>query len=297
MATNFNVSPYFDDFSEDKNFHKVLFRPAFAVQARELTQLQSILQNQVKRFGDHMFKDGAQVIPGELSYTNRYHFAKLSALSTSTAAALIGTVFTGGTNGVVAEVLNATEASTTQAATIYLKYTKTAATGTINRFVAGESLTGDSGETATVGTDNVTLPIDSTAIGTGSAINVEAGIYYIDGFFVKNSAETVILEPYFTNPSFKVGWTVTESFVTPEDDSSLTDNATGSTNINAPGAHRYKIALTLTKKDLDATDDDNFVELMRIDNGNILSKIIKTDYNLLADTLARRTLMNQETML
>lgn len=85
-----------------------------AVQARELTQLQSILQNQVKRFGDHMFKDGAQVIPGELSYTNRYHFAKLSALSTSTAAALIGTVFTGGTNSVEAEVLNATEASTTQ---------------------------------------------------------------------------------------------------------------------------------------------------------------------------------------
>ena len=205
MATNFNVSPYFDDFSEDKNFHKVLFRPAFAVQARELTQLQSILQNQVKRFGDHMFKDGAQVIPGELSYTNRYHFAKLSALSTSTAAALIGTVFTGDTNGVQAEVLNATEASTTQAATIYLKYTKTAATGTINRFVAGETLTGDSGETATVGTDNVTLPIDSAAIGVGSAINVEAGIYYIDGFFVKNTAQTLILEPYFTNPSFRVG--------------------------------------------------------------------------------------------
>ena len=87
MATNFNVSPYHDDFDESKNFHKVLFRPAFAIQARELTQLQSILQNQVKRFGDHMFKDGAQVIPGELSYTNRYHFAKLSALSTSTAAA------------------------------------------------------------------------------------------------------------------------------------------------------------------------------------------------------------------
>ena len=289
MATNFNVSPYFDDFSEDKNFHKVLFRPAFAVQARELTQLQSILQNQVKRFGDHMFKDGAQVIPGELSYTNRYHFAKLSALSTSTAAALIGTVFTGGTNNVQAEVLNATEASTTQAATIYLKYTKTATTGTINRFVAGESLTGDSGETATVGTDNVTLPIDSTAIGTGSAINVEAGIYYIDGFFVKNSAQTLILEPYFVNPSFRVGWTVTETFVTPEADTTLTDNATGSTNINAPGAHRHKIVLTLTKKELDATDDDNFVELMKIDNGNVLEKVIKTDYNLLADTLARRT--------
>ena len=67
MATDFNVSPYYDDFNEDKNFHKVLFRPAYAVQARELTQLQTILQNQVQRFGQHIFKEGSQVIPGEVT--------------------------------------------------------------------------------------------------------------------------------------------------------------------------------------------------------------------------------------
>ena len=42
--TDFNVSPYFDDFSEAKKFHRVMYRPAFAVQARELTTQQSILQ-------------------------------------------------------------------------------------------------------------------------------------------------------------------------------------------------------------------------------------------------------------
>src|SRR5210317_1964753 len=293
MATNFNVNPYYDDFSEDKNFHRVLFRPGFAVQARELTQLQSILQNQIKQFGDHVFKDGAQVIPGEISFSNTYHFAKLSTISTSTAADLVGTVFTGDTNGVVSEVINATEASDTQAATIYIRYTKTAstgvATGVANRFIAGETLTGDSGETATVGTDNVTLPIDSKAIGRGSAVRVEAGIYYINGFFVKNSAQTLILEPYFVNPSFKVGFTITESFITPSDDASLNDNAQGSSNENAPGAHRFKITLTLAKKELTDTDDDDFVELLRVENGNVLTKVIKTDYSLLADTLARRT--------
>ena len=41
--TDFNVSPYFDDFSEAKKFHRVMYRPAFAVQARELTTQQSIL--------------------------------------------------------------------------------------------------------------------------------------------------------------------------------------------------------------------------------------------------------------
>ena len=46
--TDFNVSPYYDDFSESKKFHRVMYRPAFAVQARELTTQQSILQNQIE---------------------------------------------------------------------------------------------------------------------------------------------------------------------------------------------------------------------------------------------------------
>jgi hypothetical protein len=106
-----------------------------------------------------------KLFPVNYLYINTYHFAKLSTISTSTAADLVGTVFTGDTNGVVGEVINATAASDTQAATIYIRYTKTASTGVINRFVAGETLTGDGGETATVGTDNVTLPIDSKATG------------------------------------------------------------------------------------------------------------------------------------
>ena len=82
MATNFNVSPYFDDFSEAKNFHRILFRPAFAVQARELTQLQTILQNQIERFGEHMFKDGSMVIPGEIALNTKYEYVKLASHST-----------------------------------------------------------------------------------------------------------------------------------------------------------------------------------------------------------------------
>ena len=57
IKTDLNVTPYFDDFDEDKKFHRVLFRPSVPVQARELTQLQTILQNQVERFGDHVFKE------------------------------------------------------------------------------------------------------------------------------------------------------------------------------------------------------------------------------------------------
>ena len=43
--------PYFDDFDEAKRFLKVLFRPGRPLQSRELAQVQSILQNQIERFG------------------------------------------------------------------------------------------------------------------------------------------------------------------------------------------------------------------------------------------------------
>ena len=64
---NLNVAPYFDDFNENNNFVRTLFRPGFAIQARELSQLQSVLQNQIERHGNHIFKDGAMVIPGQIS--------------------------------------------------------------------------------------------------------------------------------------------------------------------------------------------------------------------------------------
>ena len=75
--TNLNVSPYFDDFNESRNYSKVLFKPGFPVQARELTTLQSILQNQVERFGQHFFKEGSIVIPGSTFYDPDYSSVKI----------------------------------------------------------------------------------------------------------------------------------------------------------------------------------------------------------------------------
>ena len=64
QITDLNVAPYYDDFDEDDLFSRVLFRP-IAIQARELTTLQSILQSQIERHGKHMFKEGTMVIPGK----------------------------------------------------------------------------------------------------------------------------------------------------------------------------------------------------------------------------------------
>ena len=81
QQTNLNGAPYYDDFAQDKNFYKVLFRPGYSIQARELTQLQSILQNQIESFGKYAFKQGELVIPGEVGLNTKLNFVKLSSVS------------------------------------------------------------------------------------------------------------------------------------------------------------------------------------------------------------------------
>ena len=104
--TDFNLTPYYDDFTESKKFHRVLFRPSFAVQARELTQSQTILQNQVERLSDHIFEKGALVIPGEIGYDLNYYAVKLTSIdSTNTLAQFTNdTVVTGSVSGITATI-------------------------------------------------------------------------------------------------------------------------------------------------------------------------------------------------
>ena len=64
LTTNAFRTTYKDDFSDSAGFHRILFNAGRALQAREVTQLQTILQNQIQRFGDNIFKEGAVVKPG-----------------------------------------------------------------------------------------------------------------------------------------------------------------------------------------------------------------------------------------
>ena len=82
LNTNFNVSPYYDDYNEDKKFSKVLFKPAVALQARELTQLQTILQAQVERFGNNVYKEGTIIEGCQISLDSDYDFVKIADLQT-----------------------------------------------------------------------------------------------------------------------------------------------------------------------------------------------------------------------
>jgi len=277
--TDFNLSPYYDDYTESKKFHRILFRPAFAVQARELTQSQTILQNQIERMGDHFFKQGAMVIPGQVSIDTNYYAVKLTSKSASSINTYNGTTVTG-SSGVIAKVVGVAATDGTDPDTLFVKYNKTGTNNTDLVFQDGETITSDA-------TGTPTAVVNTTA--TGSAAGVQSGVYYINGFFVQVDSSTLVLDKYTNTPSYRIGFTSTESLITSNDDASLNDNAAGSSNVNAPGAHRLKITLTLAKKTLSSTEDENFYEIARVENGEIKTLVRNTEYAVLEDTLARRT--------
>ena len=125
---DFNVDPYYDDFegatgAKSKKFQRVLFRPGFPVQARELTQLQSILQNQIERFGRHMFEEGSQVIPGDIAFDSEYYFIKVQSTFNaqnveSYRADFVNKVITGSETGVKARVIGTLAATSTTPLTV-----------------------------------------------------------------------------------------------------------------------------------------------------------------------------------
>ena len=278
-STDFNLSPYYDDFSEANNFHRILFRPAFSVQARELTQSQTILQNQIERFGDHMFKQGAMVIPGQVSIDTNYTSIKLTSKTASSINAYNNAVLTGASSGVKAKVIGVSATDGTDPDTLFIKYDQNGTDNTSSVFTAGETLNSS--------LDSNSVVVASTHIGSAAAI--KTGIYYINGYFVRIEDSTLILDKYTNTPSYRVGLKVTESFITENEEPSLVDQAQGVSNTNAPGAHRFKISLALDKKTLASTDDTNFFEIARVDNGDIKSFVRDTEYAVLEDTFARRT--------
>ena len=129
QKTDINVAPYYDDFDSSSNYLRTLFRPGFAIQARELTHLQSSLQNQISKFGEHMFKEGAMIIPGQISLIGNYFSLKLASTFDSETVdpsqyynATTPVIITGASSGVTAQVLGYDVATTTDQPTIYLKY-------------------------------------------------------------------------------------------------------------------------------------------------------------------------------
>ena len=301
--TNLNVSPYFDDFNEDKNYNKVLFKPGYPIQSRELTTLQSILQGQIEKFGQHFFKEGSVVIPGGIFYDNSYFavridptFLDIPVSSYTKYLADNKIEIEGETSGVRATVVNrlTTVESEEGFDTLYVKYSGSGTDGVSKTFQDGENLITLSDinfSSTTIAANNLFARcIVSESTKTGSSASLSEGVFFVRGYFVKAPTSTVILDQYSDTPSYKVGLLIKEEIVTASSEySDLYDNAQGFSNESAPGADRFKLSASLTRKSLDDNNDANFVELLRVDNGVVEKIVNKTDYNIFKDELARRT--------
>ena len=301
QKTDLNISPYYDDFDGDKNFYKVLFKPGFPVQARELTTLQSILQNQVESFGGNIFKEGSMVLPGSVTFDNQFSAVKLNSINLGIDISVyiknfIGKKITGQLSGVTAsiqEVALTSDSDLVTDVTIYVKYGESGEDSEADTFQDGEQLFAS--ENVTYGNTTINSGtafaslISQDATSTGSAAFIDNGVYFIRGTFVEVSKQTLILDYYTNTPSYRVGLKISETIVNAKDDSSLYDNASGFTNFAAPGADRLKIALTLTKKEISNNTDTDFVEILRVDEGKIKKIENKPVYNLIRDFIAERT--------
>ncbi len=302
MTKTYNNAPYFDDYFEEqpdgtlvaKPFYKVLFKPGFAIQARELNQLQSILGHQISAIGNHLFKKNTVIIPGGVSLNKTADILCLRDGVIETAADLVGLVITNASSpseedfstiedAITAIVIAAKEKTDSDPAALYIQYRSSQTADNRSTFNAGETIKTLDGGTTFYAHDTLGSTVGKTA-------TVSRGVFYTKETFVDVRDQTIIVEikPRTTNGT--IGLSVIESEVTAADDETLYDNAQGSPNEYAPGADRYKIDLVLGRFDVNSTiDDDNFIRLIDIENDVITYLNDTTQYAYLMDTLAHRT--------
>ena len=194
--TDLNISPYYDDYSEDKNFQKVLYRAGRPLQARELTQTQSILQNQVERLGDHFFEEGSIVTGAQSDADFDVYYVKVKSTNpNSSGDASVeayrelyhGKHIVGQTTGVVAKVVTSTAETSTDKLTLFVRFERQGTdSSNSSAFSAGETLvlcsfnaSGTVSEDTTSNNDFTVEDASENPIGRSSYANISEGVVYI----------------------------------------------------------------------------------------------------------------------
>ncbi len=277
-------SPYYDDYFSadgglDKNYFKVLFRPGRALQARELTTAQSILQNQISTFGKTNFPEGDSVYGSQRNLDNPFHYAVLSLFRTDgdlIAKSITGDEFLnfksgdviiGGTSGVKAIIgFESPAESLTDPNMLFVKYIGSSQTsnGAItiqqSQFLKGESIY--FANTATQNTSSELAIISaSTELGSGIGVTIDEGIIFTRELFVHTPKQSIIVNKWITNANARIGYVIQNTIKTSATDNSLKDNAQGYPNYTADGADRQQVNLYLASLGYDTDWISNEVEV------------------------------------
>lgn len=359
LQTNFSNSPYFDDYDEQKKFYRILFRPGYPVQSRELTQMQTILNNQIGRFGESIYEDGSIVTGTSFSLTDNEYIKLPLATSWATLSNLIiaksfgrnyqindqlllrnsegdtlvariganstysfslvnnkipssffGKIQTenfsvsAGAEGAQFEVnvkitTNADPVDGREERPIFLVQGFTTLDTTDNptlfgtylsgtEFVVGDTIAILDEENETTTTNIATL--ESGFNGTTQLASVTEGIVFTNGFFAYVSQQTVPISKFGSVSDARIGLFVEEDIVTEQEDPTLYDNAAGSANENAPGAHRFRINLNLEVRDTEPLEgeESSFYQIALIENGEIVDRKNKPEFSTIGDEMAKQ---------
>ena len=289
LTTNTFRTTYKDDYADSDNYYRILYNAGRPLQARELTQSQSIIQNEMTRFGTNIFRDGSVVRAGNITLNNTIDYIKLDTQFNPLPGNyldMIGEVFTvkSPNPNIKVQILDILLAENGDPATLYVKYVDTL--------------------DATSGEDPIKVPnsailennnfnqvkvASSDAVGKGTIASTESGDYFVKGRFVFAAQQKAVISRYSTTPTTDIGFKIIEDIVTVDDNINLYDNQGETPNAASPGADRYRIRMILTSKD-EIQAGENFVYLARIVNGQIIDTANPLDaYNKINDAMALRT--------
>lgn len=324
----YSEPPHNDDFNtnsvqftgaEEKNYLRILFRPGRSVQVRELNQMQSMLQSQIDKFGQSVYKEGP-ILGGQGNLDNNGKFIDVTLNLTGESlsqlkANLYQVVSIKDSDGMKASLLHYEELEGDNKYRFFIRYNSSRQIANdlnvqeysqLDTLSLDNSIIAPNGEDTLIskGTDFATVD----EIGAASVVKTDSGVYFINGEFIYNATETL----YIAKPALdyalngKLVFIVTDSVVTYVTDPTLLDNAAETPNYTAPGADRYKIdfklaflsddnssngAELLTKNatgvyDINSAGD--FITLFDADMG-IIAKPARTEYTQLDRKFADRT--------
>lgn len=293
MALNFNVDPYYDDFDPKKQFYRILFKPGRAVQARELTQMQSILGNQIGSFASNIFAEGSVVSGGQHQLDDSVLYLKVNptydngtSIVTVDFTSIEGQYIVEVSTGKIGLVKKYTPATATDLPTLHVSVVS----GDRTPFNDNSNFYVTLNKNSNIGVNYFTSAA-AGASGPSLIFHISEGVFFGNGTFLYCAEQSVVVGKYSKVASAVVGLNIVESIVDYADDSSLLDPALGASNYLAPGADRYKIDLQLTTQTYTdiAITYPNFIQLIVVKDGNLLTDQRRPIYSAIMDTMAKRT--------
>lgn len=312
INTNLSVSPYWDDYNPLKQYYRVLFIPKRAVQVREMNQLQTMVQKQISRFADHIFKDGSIVAGCNITYIPKLKFARLrqynsivgnTAFSTSDLNEML---VVSPTTGLRASIQLAEPGFTNaypDTNTLFINYLnkgRDSGDNEVTEFIPGETVALYDRSQDKMGALNPGLLYNTIdlipglngqeATGEAYAVSVGDGIVYQKGYFVNTLPHTILVNKYSTDVSNKlVGFDTLESVVSYLQDPTLIDPADTS-NRNGIGANRLRLNPVLVSRDRDSIDaTDDFFPIIEFGKEDApVKQNTDPEYSLLGDHLAKQ---------